>query len=133
MQRENGSGTLHVVFVSPPPAPPATFGMDPLQNDAFAPYLDPEIIKGFEEATRRHAMEDLEKSLTEVLGDKRADVSASVIFAPTSAMGINDYAEENSCDLIVMGSRGLGPVRGALGSVSYAVLHSSKAPVLIGK
>ena len=46
---------------------------------------------------------------------------------------ISDTAEERSCGLIIMGSRGLGPVRGLLGSVSYGVLSHSKVPVLIIK
>lgn len=49
------------------------------------------------------------------------------------AKAITDYAEKHDCDLIIMGCRGLNAVRGMLGSVSYAVLRSSKAPVLIVK
>ncbi|HYF95937.1 MAG TPA: universal stress protein [Symbiobacteriaceae bacterium] len=41
-------------------------------------------------------------------------------------------AEKNSCDLIVMGRRGRSTLRELLmGSVSQAVLHRSKVPVLI--
>ncbi len=46
---------------------------------------------------------------------------------------IHEYAEENDFDCIVMGRRGLGAIRGALGSVSYSVLRSTELPVLIVK
>ncbi len=42
-------------------------------------------------------------------------------------------AEEESCDLIIMGSRGQGGVKGYLGSVSYAVVQGAAAKVLIAK
>ena len=43
------------------------------------------------------------------------------------------YAEEHGCDLVIMGSRGLGALRGILGSVSSHVLRHSSVPVLIVK
>lgn len=42
-------------------------------------------------------------------------------------------AKEEECDLIVMGSRGKGGVKGYLGSVSYAVVKESLVSVLIAK
>jgi nucleotide-binding universal stress UspA family protein len=46
---------------------------------------------------------------------------------------IADYAKDNGFDCIVMGRRGLGGIRGALGSVSYAILHTVELPVLVVK
>ncbi len=44
------------------------------------------------------------------------------------------HAEEIGCDLIVMGSRGLGKIREFfLGSVSHNVVQQAKVPVLIVK
>lgn len=42
-------------------------------------------------------------------------------------------AKDEGCDLIIMGSRGKGGVKGYLGSVSYAVTKESPVTVLIAK
>jgi nucleotide-binding universal stress UspA family protein len=45
---------------------------------------------------------------------------------------IVEKAEENDCDLIVIGNRGLGSVRSILlGSVSNYVVHHIKSPILL--
>lgn len=46
---------------------------------------------------------------------------------------ILNYAEENNCDLIIMGSRGLTGIKEFLGSVSSVVVPRAKMPVLIVK
>ena len=46
---------------------------------------------------------------------------------------IVSYARDNGCDLIVMGSRGLGALRGMLGSVSSHVLREAEMPVMVVK
>lgn len=48
------------------------------------------------------------------------------------AQAIKDAAEDEKCDLIVMGTRGLSDLQGmALGSVSHKVLHATKRMVLL--
>lgn len=42
-------------------------------------------------------------------------------------------ASDEGCDLIIMGSRGQGGVKGYLGSVSYAVVQKSPVAVLVAK
>ena len=46
---------------------------------------------------------------------------------------IVNCAKDEGCDLIIMGSRGQGGVKGFLGSVSYAVTKESPVTVLIAK
>ncbi|MFC4601294.1 universal stress protein [Cohnella hongkongensis] len=52
--------------------------------------------------------------------------------APSSA--ILEHAKQNGCDLIVIGNRGLGPIREwMLGSVSHHVVQQAQVPVLVVK
>ncbi len=46
---------------------------------------------------------------------------------------IEKYASSGDYDIVIMGCRGLGALRGALGSVSFAVLRSVDIPVLVVK
>ena len=50
------------------------------------------------------------------------------------AVVILDYAATNNIDLIIMGSRGLGVVKGVLlGSISQYVIEQAKCPVMVVK
>jgi nucleotide-binding universal stress UspA family protein len=50
------------------------------------------------------------------------------------AVVIFDFANDNDTDLIVMGSRGLGVVKGVLlGSVSQHLVEQAKCPVMVVK
>ena len=81
----------------------------------------------YNEATKKIAAD-----VQELLGD--SDVPVTVTTAsgrPQDA--IASAAASGDYDLIVMGCRGLGALRGALGSVSFAVLRSVDIPVLAVK
>lgn len=87
------------------------------------------------------AMEDkyLEKQksrLVDAVSALHEDTNARIVYRVASGRPqdvIAEYAESGQYDLITMGSRGLGALRGALGSVSYAVLRSVDVPVLVVK
>ena len=120
---------LHVVFVTTHPNAqlPANFNsasFDPQQyllsvEDIMALYN-----KTIDEETEK-VKEGIGDSL-DSLGDK---ATIEVIPGYTPAADILGYAEK----VIVMGSRGLGAIRGVLGSVSYAVLREAPMPVLVIK
>lgn len=80
---------------------------------------------------------ELRESISGLLGKDMQDVRAKVIIetrlASSPVEGITNYAADHRCDLIVMGRRGLGALRGMLGSVSYGVLRSADIPVLTVK
>lgn len=75
-----------------------------------------------------------EHSLQEAAALCRA---AGVEFALEIAQGepaamLHDIAEENGCELVVMGARGKGETPGTrLGSVAHALLHDAAFPVTI--
>ncbi|WP_123041041.1 universal stress protein [Cohnella candidum] len=60
--------------------------------------------------------------------------SRVAVLSGSPASAILKYASENLCDLIVLGSRGLGSFQEwMLGSVSHQVAQQSRVPVLIVK
>lgn len=74
--------------------------------------------------------DDLEKQLAQVPNPTRVEL----LRGDSPADLLLSCAADNECDLIVMGSRGVGGAKGYLGSVSYAVVQrSEKCAVLIAK
>lgn len=74
--------------------------------------------------------DELEGMLSEVPNPTRVEL----LRGESPADLLLSCAAENRCDLIVMGSRGVGGAKGYLGSVSYAVVQrSEKCAVLIAK
>lgn len=75
--------------------------------------------------------QDLINDVADCLGDFEAIEYRATAGKPQTV--VCEFAESGNFDLIVMGCRGLGALRGAMGSVSYAVARSVKLPVLIIK
>src|SRR5215475_13913257 len=66
------------------------------------------------------------------LAEQRGIPALTRLLVGNAARQTVDYADEIDADLIVVGSRGLGAIEGALlGSVSRKVLQDAKRPVLI--
>ncbi|WP_019553566.1 universal stress protein [Propionispira raffinosivorans] len=84
-------------------------------------------------------LEAVTKAGNVILDKALADVPESITaegFAETGspAVVILDFANSEGIDMIVMGSRGLGIVKGVLlGSVSQYIVEQSKCPVLVVK
>lgn len=60
-------------------------------------------------------------------------VLVRVLEGDSAASLIIQCCEEEDCDVVVMGSRGVGGIKGYLGSVSYAVARDSRRCVLIAR
>ncbi len=60
-------------------------------------------------------------------------VKVDILKGTSPADLILNCARDEGCDLIIMGNRGRGGVKGFLGSVSYAVSKDSPVNVLIAK
>lgn len=82
------------------------------------------------------SVQEYEKALQERVKAEIAELPYANIVGLTGkpATAILDYAHDNYCDLIVMGSRGLGAIQEwMLGSVSHHVVQKARIPVLIVK
>lgn len=112
---EVGAG---VTFVYVRPAPPRAFG-DPFYANA----LHSELVKA-------RAVVEAAVSQAEASG-----IEADAEIAEGNVVDeIVSFADNRDVDLIVIGSRGLGAVAGALlGSVSRGVAQHAQRPVLVAK
>lgn len=76
---------------------------------------------------------DIRSELDEVAASLPSKVDIQILKGSSPADLILNCAQEKGADLIVMGSRGMGGVKGFLGSVSYAVVKESPITVMIAK
>lgn len=119
MLKDNPAARLHVVTVIPFSTVPASIQI--LNKESYQTYVDAMVAQGLK------SLHDKVDALMRDVED-RSDVSATA--ESSVAAGILRFAKEHGCDFIVMGRRGLGALRGMLGSVSFAVLREAEMPVL---
>jgi len=114
---------LHVVYVG---HMPSIFYESP-----GAIVLEPDLQSRMEEDAEEAARTKLKEQVQKIreAGTEVAGVHTRVGFPDAEIVGL---AERLSAGLIVMGSRGLGPLRRALmGSVSDSVVRHAHCPVLV--
>ena len=90
--------------------------------------LNYEQYEGVVRAALDQAKEKVTENLAGLVEDIADIVTIDVVAGTAPAEALARYA-----DLIVMGRRGLGAIRGMLGSVSFGLLRSTEVPVLTVK
>lgn len=124
---------LHLVFVTTHPNAQLPANFNSASFDPQQYLLSVEDIMDLYNKTIQEETDKVKEGIgatLDALGDR---AKIEVVPGYTPAADILSYAEKEKADLIVMGSRGLGAIRGVLGSVSYAVLRESPIPVLVIK
>lgn len=134
LAEEDPAIQLHVVGIIFLSEMPPSLGLEANPYQSVPPLtVDPDLYKQLVEAALAREKEDMGAAIGTLLDGLPNPVQVLAVNAPSVVDGINDYAHDHGCDLIVMGSRSLGVLRGMLGSVSYGVLRSADVPVLIAK
>lgn len=130
----DAEATLHVLSVVPANIVAAELE-SPSNPAAGTPLLfaDADSYERVISSAKKRAEEEIRAGIGDILDDVDFTVEHGVAIAGKTADGIVDYADEHGIEIIVMGRRGLGALRGMLGSVSYAVLHETDIPVLTVK
>jgi nucleotide-binding universal stress UspA family protein len=96
-----------------------------------AKYGNVRLVEGFKRARKKAALEWL-KQIEEAAKKRGIRSKTEILDGGSKVEVIIDYAEKNSVDLIVIGSRGLtGFKRLLLGSTANAVITNSPCPVMV--
>jgi nucleotide-binding universal stress UspA family protein len=100
--------------------------------DSVPPYLGEPNMQTAISARMKEAEDVLQKAM-DVVGEIPGEIHTETLEGPP-AEAILDVANTRKCDLIVMGSRGLGRLTGLLlGSQSQKVVQHAPCPVLIAR
>ncbi len=101
----------------------------PVASGLVRRFLSQQALDGYYRDEARTALEPVEA----VLAASGLRAESHVVVGDIAAT-IAEFATSHGCDQIVMGTRGLGGVKGALlGSVASEVLHLADRPVLLVK
>jgi nucleotide-binding universal stress UspA family protein len=138
-RREHGSCNVVVGYDGSPPAEAALAyaagraceGGRVVAVNAFQPAPDWLGSPNYQRALDAYQARGRELlSSLEARDDLGVDLATSLLEGP-AARAIVAAADARDADEIVVGSRGFGRLRGALGSVSHAVLHEADRPVVV--
>lgn len=124
---------VHVVYITTHPNAQLPANFNSASFDPQQYLLSVDDIMDLYNKTIDEETETVKKGIGDTFADMESQVSIDVVPGYTPAADLLGFAKKIDADLIVMGSRGLGAIRGVLGSVSYAVLRESEIPVLVVK
>ena len=131
---DDPNATLYLLSVLPAGTLAAHFeSADSTQGNTPMLLADPNAYQSVIQSETEMARAKLMEGAADDLGDVQCHVVQDVAMGGSVPDGIVDYGTAHDCEIIVMGRRGLGALRGMLGSVSYGVLHSADIPVLTVK
>ena len=135
LMRDSQDSQMRIITVVPAPS----ISMAEATKESWSDLVPPVALMDMNDYMQviAQAVEAERNKLSEALGDMIAEFGerAQVDAVPnlSAIEGIAQYSKDNDVDLIVMGRRGLGAFRGALGSVSYGILRAVDIPVLTVK
>ncbi len=132
MVGDNRDAHVHVMMAIPVGSLPAPlFGGGSL-DDPFSVTMPVDYDETMGAILHR-ARSEMEEMVERTRDGAVCDIVVDAVLATSPVEGIAEYVENNAIDLVVMGRRGLGALRGMLGSVSFGVLRSVDVPVLTVK
>ncbi len=108
-----------------------TFKIASRMSGVLGDSLDMNAISEIGDEAEVREMDRIAKSISDIVGDKPYVDIAIVNGSPHDT--IVAYANDLDYDCIAMGHRGMGVIRGMLGSVAYSVLQKANRPVLVVK
>ena len=146
-ESEHARSALHIALGLAGPYPEARVSVvtvipssslpDPtlLANALETPYavVDPTSYERIMESVAENARNDAREVIEQSRDDAQCQIVADAVIASSPTEGIADCVTRHDIDLVVMGRRGLGALRGMIGSVSFGVLRSVDVPVLTVK
>ena len=92
-------------------------------------FVSQEMIHNYQDSESQKALHD-----AKALFDENGIAYKASVLVGHYASAIADFARDQSCDGIVMGTRGMGPLKNlVLGSVALQVIHLSDLPVTLVK
>jgi len=116
--------TLHFIVVTKRPTPRV--------SENVRRYMEIEHMLGTPEDVVAEMAQEVLRQATHHAGKKGLSRVKSVVLSGHPAREIVDFAKRAKADLIVMGSRGLGDIKGfMLGSVSHKVSSLAGCPCLV--
>ena len=119
-----------------PPILPAASALDPARAfQAIQPVAPvPEDMNAEERAQAQQIVTNAVQEIRRLVTSPDVSVSGRVVVSERVDEGILHEAQETQADIIVVGTRGLSTLRGAImGSISHALIEKAACPVLVVK